>query len=206
MPKKTVFTIRELTPKLWPSLEALFGPNGACGGCWCMYWRIKPGEKYEDVKGPKAKRRFKSLVMKGKAHGLLAFAGDEPVGWCAIERREDLPRLDRAPSLRVGDAERVWSLPCFFIKAGWRRKGVAGALLREAEAVLIDRGAEIAEGYPTKPSTSDKIPAAWAWTGVPAMFESAGFQRADDRPRGKQRFRKQLVAPQKARRRAPRTT
>src|SRR5262249_3539120 len=115
--------IEELTPHRWPALERLFGPNGACGGCWCMYWRIRAGERYEEVKGAPAKRRFKSLVRKGKAHGLLAFVGDEPVGWCAFERRIELPRLDRAPSLRVDDANQVWSLPCFFIKAGWRGKG-----------------------------------------------------------------------------------
>ena len=157
-----------------------------------MFWRLERGEKYEDVKGPRAKRRFKALVMAGRAHGLLAFAGDEPVGWCAAERRVELPRLDRAPSLRVLDAERVWSLPCFFIKPGWRGKGVARALLAAAEKMLARRGAEIAEGYPAKPTASGKMPAAFAWTGVPAMFERAGFDRADARERGKIRYRKRL--------------
>jgi GNAT superfamily N-acetyltransferase len=185
--------IEELRPELWPALEKLFGPTGACGGCWCMFWRLAPGERYVDVKGPKAKRRFKSLVARGKAHGLLAFAGDEPVGWCAFERRVDLPRLDRAPSLRIDDAARVWSLPCFFVKARWRGKGVASALLRAAERALAQHGAEIAEGYPTKPTRSGKMPGAWAWTGVPKMFEAAGFARADARARGKQRYRKRLA-------------
>ena len=62
-----------------------------------MFWRIREGERYEDVKGPKAKRRFKALVRAGKAHGVLAFDGDEPVGWCAFERRVELPRLDDQP-------------------------------------------------------------------------------------------------------------
>jgi GNAT superfamily N-acetyltransferase len=182
--------IVELTPARWPDLERLFGDSGACGGCWCMWWRIERGERYEDVKGAPAKRRFKRLVATGAAHGLLAFAGDEPVGWCAFERRVELPRLDRAPSLRVVDAERVWSLPCFYIKSAWRGRGVASALLAAAERALAARGAEIAEAYPVKPSSSGKIPGPWAWTGVPAMFEKAGFARVDDRPRGKQRWRK----------------
>jgi GNAT superfamily N-acetyltransferase len=186
-------TIRELTPALWPALERLFGANGACGGCWCMFWRIGPGDKYDDVKGPRAKRRFKALVMQRRAHGLLAFAGDEAVGWCAFERRVELLRLDRAPSLRVADAARVWSLPCFFVKAGWRGKGVASALLQAAEAALRKHGAEIAEGYPSKPTRAGKVPAAWAYTGLPSMFEAAGFEHADDRTRGKQRYRKALA-------------
>src|SRR5262249_61493826 len=63
--------VKELTPALWPTVERLFGANGACGGCWCMYWRIAEGERYDDVKGPNAKRRFKALVARGDAHGLL---------------------------------------------------------------------------------------------------------------------------------------
>ena len=30
-----------LTPERWADLEELFGENGACGGCWCMWWRLK---------------------------------------------------------------------------------------------------------------------------------------------------------------------
>jgi GNAT superfamily N-acetyltransferase len=183
-----MITTRELTPKLWPALEELFGPNGACGGCWCMFWRLEQGERYADVKGPKAKRRFKALVAKGKAHGILAFDGSLPVGWCAFERRVDLPRLDRAPSLRVDDAERVWSLPCFYVKAGWRGKGVATALVAAAEKALAKRGAEIAEAYPTRASAGTA--AAWIYTGVPSMFEARGFARADEKTKGKQRWRK----------------
>jgi hypothetical protein len=58
--------VQELTPAVWPALERLFGPNGACGGCWCMYWRIREGERYEDVKGPTAKRRLKALAARGE--------------------------------------------------------------------------------------------------------------------------------------------
>jgi hypothetical protein len=43
--------IRELGPELWSSLEKLFGQNGACEGCWCMFGRIEDGERYQDVKG-----------------------------------------------------------------------------------------------------------------------------------------------------------
>jgi GNAT superfamily N-acetyltransferase len=185
-------TVEELTPAHWPAIERLFGPNGACGGCWCMYWRVEKGERFEDVKGAPAKRRFRALVTKGKAHGVLAFVEGEPVGWCSFERRVELPRLDRAPSLRVDDAARVWSVPCFFIKAGWRRRGVATALLRAAEQALAKRGAEIAEGYPAKPGKGGDMPGAFAWTGTPRIFEAAGFTQADDKEKGKLRYRKRL--------------
>ena len=184
---------RELEPSMWPDLEALFGATGACAGCWCMFWRLAEGERFDDVKGAPARRRFRKLVESGAAHGVLAYAGDEPVGWCAFERRVELAKLDRAPSLRVVDAERVWSLPCFFVKSGWRGRGVAQALLAAAERALRARGAEIAEAYPTKLAPgATKAAAAFIYTGVPAMFEKAGFEVAEARPRGKQRYRKAL--------------
>ena len=155
-----------------------------------MFWRLPKEERYDDVKGPAAKRRFKALVTSGKAHGILAFHEGEPIGWCAFERRVELLRLDRAPSLKVIDAERVWSLPCFFVKAGWRGKGVAQAMLLAAEKALARRGAEIAEGYPVR--AAERMASAFAYTGVTSMFEACGFAVAEARPKGKQRYRKVL--------------
>jgi GNAT superfamily N-acetyltransferase len=184
---------RELTPELWPALEALFGDKGACAGCWCMFWRLEAGERFDDVKGARAKRRFRALVEGGQAHGVLAFVDGVPVGWCAFERRVELARLDRAPSLRVDDAERVWSLPCFFVARGFRGQGVAQALLAAAEKALRAHGAKVAEAYPTlPPAGAAKLPAAFAYTGLPTMFERAGFTLAQARPKGRQRYRKRL--------------
>ena len=181
---------RDLTPPLWPELERLFGKNGACGGCWCMWWRIERGERWPEVKGAGARRRLRALVRSGRAHGVLAFAGGEPVGWCAYQRRVELPRLDRAPSLACRDAERVWSLPCFFVKAGWRGKGVARGLLGAALGQLRRRGAGVVEGYPVKPPRPGEwMPGAFVWTGTPGLFRAAGFRPAARRPRGRQRVR-----------------
>jgi hypothetical protein len=56
-------TIRPLTPDLWPSLEDLFGENGAVGGCWCMYWRIGRAMR----KKPRAENKaaFREIVERG---------------------------------------------------------------------------------------------------------------------------------------------
>ena len=185
-------TTKELTPRLWKDVETLFGPNGACAGCWCMFWRLPKGETYSSLGRKETKRRFKKLVTSGKAHGVLAYSGADPVGWCSFDKRTDYLALDRAPSLACDDAEKVWSLPCFFIKAGWRGKGVAKALLKAALAAMKKRGAKIVEAYPVKPASNGKIPAAFAYTGVPALFEPRGFELVQIKPRGKQRMRRAL--------------
>jgi GNAT superfamily N-acetyltransferase len=180
--------IRELTPELWPDFEKLFGPNGGCAGCWCMWWRVLEGERFMDIQGAEAKRRQKALVLAGESRGLLAFAGGEPVGWCAYGPRTGFAALMRSRTLACGDAEKVWSLPCFFVKAGWRGRGVARALLRAALSSLKRRGARIAEAYPVRPPSSN----ATAFTGTVPWLESEGFRILTDRPRGRQRARRTL--------------
>lgn len=184
---------RELRPNLWPEVEKLFGSNGACGGCWCMSWRNEKGDDWNKIKGPTAKARFKKLVTSGKAHGVLAFVGGEPVGWCSFDKRRDYPKLDRAPSLKCEDADQVWSVPCFFVHKNFRGKGVGTALLRHVLRALKKRGAEIVEGYPVKPYKFGKqIPHAFAWTGTLPMFAGAGFKPVGKKDVGKQRVRTEL--------------
>ncbi len=180
--------IRELTPELWPALQRLFGPNGACAGCWCMWWRVPEGERFKDIHGAEAKRRQKALVLAGKSRGLLAFADGEPVGWCAYGRRTDFAALARSRTLSCDDAEQVWSLPCFFIKSGWRGRGVARALLRAALASLRRQGARTAEAYPVRLPSSN----TGAFTGTVPWLESEGFRVLTSRPRGRQRARRTL--------------
>lgn len=183
--------LRVLTPARWPDLEALFGEKGACAGCWCMFWRLEKGERFEDVKGAKAKQRFKQLVARGEAQGMLAYdAGtDEPVGWLTFGPRRSFPKLDRAPSLQCDDADEVHALPCFFIRPGFRNQGVATALIHAVADHLKRQGATTLEGYPLK---GQKLAAAFAYTGTVPLFEKAGFRPVAPKPVGKQRMRRRL--------------
>jgi GNAT superfamily N-acetyltransferase len=182
---------KELVPSMWPDLEELFGANGACGGCWCMSWRAQKGENWAAMKGKEAKKRFKKLVSTGAAHGIIAYHDQSPVGWCSFDKREDYFKLDRAPSLKCEDSDKVWSIPCFFIKKEYRGQGVGRLLLDHAVKALKQRGAKIAEGYPVKPYNYGKaIPAAFAWTGTIPLFTKSGFKKIGNKDGGKQRVRK----------------
>src|SRR5438105_4200010 len=108
--------IHPLTTDRWPDLEQLFGPRGACAGCWCMWWR-QTGPEFAAHKGQPNKEAFKSIVEAGEEPGLLAYAGGEPVGWCAIAPRDAYKRLreGRLRILKAVDDQPVWSVTCFFI-------------------------------------------------------------------------------------------
>jgi GNAT superfamily N-acetyltransferase len=190
-----MLAVKPLTPSRWKDVERLFGEKGACAGCWCMFWRLEKGERFDDVKGATAKRRFKALVQQGQAPGLLAYLAGRPVGWLALGPRRSFPRLDRAPSLACNDADEVHSVPCFFVAADARGKKVATALLNAAVLTLKKQGARILEGYPVKPPRpNEKIPAAFAYTGTLPLFEQAGFRATVRRPKGRQRVRLDLSA------------
>ncbi len=177
--------IRPLTRADWPQIERLFGPRGACGGCWCMHWRIRGAKAWEAAKGDPNRRAFRRLVERGEVQGVLAFAGDEAVGWCAVGPKAGLEKLAASGVLRTETEREPWAVSCFYIPAAWRGRGVATALLRGAVALARQRGAPLVEGYPVPPRKG-LVPAAFAWTGVPALFERAGFQalpgRAGVRP------------------------
>lgn len=186
---------RVLTRDLWPAFEALFEANGGvAGGCWCVWWRLGRGERFADLKGRRAKRRIRELIRAGQANGVLAFVGGIPVGWCAFDRRVDLAKLDRAPSLACDDAPGVWSIPCFFVDRRHRRQGVARALLRAALDELRRRGAGVVEGYPVRPGKDGaRVSAVSAFTGTTGLFRSEGFHIVASRPAGRQRARKSLA-------------
>jgi GNAT superfamily N-acetyltransferase len=187
-------SIKELNPNLWRDLEELFGKKGACGGCWCMYCRIDKGEKWPEVKGAEAKRRLKTMVQNGTVRGLLAYAGDEAIGWCTFGERTDFSWLNRARTLKCDDADRVYSIPCFYIKNRYRKKGVATELLKAAVRLLKAEGQTILEGYPVKPTKpgNKNIPGAFAWTGTIPLFEKQGFVLAGSPLTSKLRYRKAL--------------
>lgn len=173
-----------LTPDRWPDLEKLFGPNGACAGCWCMWPRLKRAD-YVKGKGTGNRNRLKKIALSGEVAGLLLYDGKEGVGWCAVAPREKYPRIERSRNLKPVDDAEVWSIPCFFVAKSHRRQGVTAKLLEAAAAYAKKHGARIVEGYPVDPGR-ESVPDAAAWWGFAATFENAGFaevaRRAPARP------------------------
>ncbi|MCC6159046.1 MAG: GNAT family N-acetyltransferase [Deltaproteobacteria bacterium] len=171
------FTFRELTPRDWPDIEALFGPRGACGGCWCMWWRVERGGKLrEATKGAPAKATFRELVESGRVRGILAFEGDVPVGWCSFGPRPSFPRLETVKAYRRDDGAAGWCVNCFFIAKDRRGRGVAGGLLDAAIAAARRAGAPWLEAYPVVSKPGATVPAVFAFMGPETLFDTRGFR------------------------------
>jgi len=165
-------------------ITKLFGTNGACGGCWCMHWRVeKGGAAWAACKGEPNRRAFLKLLRQGHAQGALAFAEDKPVGWCNFGPRAEFLRLQRSRVLSYKVAPDSWSINCFFIAPGWRKRGIAGALLATAIETAFERGARVLEAYPTPQKAGQTLVAAFAWTGTRSLFAKAGFKPSPDNAR-----------------------
>jgi len=173
-------TILPLTSSLWPAFEDLFDTTGPCARCWCMYWRV--GSAYLNRPPAKNKAEFREVVRHGPPPGLLAFDDARAVGWCQLTPRAALPGLDKTWRLKRVDEAPVWSLSCFYIRKGYRKRGVTSALIEAALEAARRAGAPALEAYPLDadltPSTSS--------TGYVSTFARAGFkvvaQHAPERP------------------------
>lgn len=173
-----------LTPERWNDFETLFGSRGACGGCWCMWWRIMRSV-FEKQKGEANRQAMKDLVHTGQIPGIIAYVADVPAAWCAVEPREIFPVLANSRILKPLDDQPVWSIVCFFVDKNYRNAGLSVLLIQATIRYVKKQGGGIVEGYPVEPK-KDKMPSVFAWTGFSSAFIKAGFsevaRRSETRP------------------------
>jgi GNAT superfamily N-acetyltransferase len=161
------------TAQRWDDLAALFG-RGVVKNCGCMWFRQSPAATKAGWDNGGNLAELCELVHGGREPGLLAYDGDTAVGWVSVGPREDfLPRLTVSRDLKPAPGEGVWSVLCFWVKAGHRRQGLAGELLRAAVGYAREHGAAAVEGAPVEPG--GRISSNSVYTGTTTMFAAAGF-------------------------------
>jgi GNAT superfamily N-acetyltransferase len=172
--------VAPLSAERWDDLVALFGPKGAYGGCWCMFFRRpKPAWSAGCRENGRGNRQaLLALAKAGPAPGLLAYVGKEVAGWCALAPRLDYVRLATSRTLQPADPataadHAVWAVTCFYVARAHRGQGVTVALLDAAAKFARRHGAHALEGYPNDPKA--RWPDAFAYHGTVSAFRKAGF-------------------------------
>jgi GNAT superfamily N-acetyltransferase len=171
-------TFEPLTKFNWNKFVRLFGDKGACGNCWCMYYRLSQSGFREGKTENGNKEAMKKIIWDNKPAGILGIYEGEAIAWCAFAPREDFIRLDKSRVHKRIDSKKVWSIPCFFIDKNVRRNGVSVELLKGVIKYAETHGIEIIEAYPTIP-TQEKLPDSFVWVGLYKSFERAGFEIVD---------------------------
>ncbi|HEY7705396.1 MAG TPA: GNAT family N-acetyltransferase [Acidimicrobiia bacterium] len=167
------------TSDRWPDIIQLFEGHGPLG-CWCQYWRRSSSDYRKGGPGS-GEASLESEVEKGPPPGLIGYLDGEPAGWLGFWPRERLERLVRSRTIPKVDEVPVWSIVCFQIRVGFRRKGVAEGLLHGAVEHARSVGVPALEAYPIDPE-GQRVDVAFGYVGFTSMFERAGFARVLETP------------------------
>ena len=188
--QKGEIEIHSVDKSHWSDFEKLFGDNGACGGCWCMAWRLYKKD-FDINQGNGNKMLMKSLFEDNAINGLIAYNGQEPIAWCSVAPREEFVRLEKSRVFGRIDDMPVWSISCMFIRKDFRMSGISTILADAACRFSKAKGASMIESYPITPY-SRKDPDAFLWTGTISSYEKAGFYMAAKRSEWKCVMRREL--------------
>lgn len=186
--------VHPLLADRWDDLADLFGPRGGGHSCWCMTWRL-PNRDYACNGNDENREAFRRLVASDTPTGLLGYLDRQAVAWCSVSPRPTLRRVVRSTALRIDDPEDagVWAVTCFFMRAGFRRRGLMGEMLDAAIAHAAESGAARLEAYPMLPrSPKDR---GDVYTGPVEIYERAGFQRAGDATTGRRVVMRRALTP-----------
>ena len=153
-------------------VRALVGPKSPeANVCWCLSYRIGSKENLA-LKGTDRGDKVAELMRQGPP-GVLAYDGDEVVGWAAVHPRAELP-FAKSGKIPHVDALPVWSVWCIRVRPGHRGRGLSHALLRGAVEFARASGAPAIEGYPVD-NGGRKVDLTMAYVGTRSLFENAGF-------------------------------
>ncbi|MAY63830.1 MAG: GNAT family N-acetyltransferase [Rhizobiales bacterium] len=180
--------IRAATPENWSAFEELFGPKGACYGCWCTYFLLSP--KQRQAMSADEKREVMRVDMaKDLPPGLIAFENGVPVGWVRVGPRADVPRWNgertcSRPLDGENSSDRAsWAVSCFFIRSNRRGSGLTHALVAAAIEFARSNGAERLDAAPIRKAKQSK--SVGLFVGPFNAFEKAGFAVIAERKEGR---------------------
>jgi GNAT superfamily N-acetyltransferase len=164
------------TAERWPDVEEILAATAR--ECHCMYWRLASGD-YSRSSPEGRSAGLRAWADDGVPPGVIAYADGTPVGWCGIGPRARMERLVRSRTIRPVDDLPVWSIVCFAVRVGFRRRGVSRALLGGAVEVARDAGAPAVEAYAVDPG-GRRVDVAFGYVGFTSVFEAAGFRRVEE--------------------------
>lgn len=169
----------------WADIQAVFGARGTAAICQCQRYKLAPKESFGSFPAEERALRLRDQTNAGEptaatTTGLVAYLDDDPVGWCALEPRpayEGLLRVYRTPwDGRTEDKsdDSIWAVTCVFVRAGFRKRGIAYELARAAVDFARARGARALEAYPMR-TEAGQITWDEIHVGAQSIFAAAGM-------------------------------
>lgn len=171
-------SVQPATLDRFDDVATMVGPkNPSSSVCWCLSHRID-AKTNQRLVGPARGEYVRDLCARDVSPGVLAYDGDEVVGWAAVAPRAELP-FARSRKIPHVDDLPVWSAWCIRVRPGHRGKGISHQLLAGAVEYARSLGAPAIEGYPVDNGDA-KVDLTMAYVGTRRVFERAGFVKAAD--------------------------
>jgi GNAT superfamily N-acetyltransferase len=159
-------------------VKTMLGPKRTDANvCWCLSYRL-PSKDNASLRGEDRGALVETLCGQDPPPGVLAYDGDEVVGWAAVHPRADTA-FARSRKIPHVDDVNVWSAWCIRVRPGHRGKGISHHLLAGAVDLARRHGAPAIEGYPVD-NEGQKVDLTMAYVGTRKLFEQAGFTKAAD--------------------------
>lgn len=167
--------VRPVTAATYPDFVRLFEARGSPHYCWCAPYRFRDAQTLDAAA---KKKRMHELVAKRTPIGVIAYHGQNPIGWCSVAPRESYVKLERSRTMpRVTpESTPTWVILCFFVVRSERGNGVTARLLEGAVAYARSKGARVVEGYPF-----DTAKVSSTHRGHSKLFREARFERSGRR-------------------------
>jgi GNAT superfamily N-acetyltransferase len=174
--------VRPATPDRWGDLVRVFGRRGEDPSwCWCQTF-LAPAADTAAAREPAPDNRGalrREIAQATLPPGLIAYAGDHPVGWARVGPRSGFPGVscNRALAKVLTEDPGAWWVTCFAVDSHYRRSGVGSALLKAAVVFAREHGATAVEGHPVDVAalSAARVNGSAIYTGTMAMFSAAGF-------------------------------
>lgn len=158
-----------VTARCAADLAAFSRRHGKFGYCSCMRWRLTSAQ-FRSLRREGREAALSELASAGRPAGVLAYEGEEAVGWCSIAPRESYAALLASRVIPQLPGEDVWSVVCFFLAPQARGRGLLPPLLEAACAYAVRSGARVIEAYPWPGGAS------YRYMGTRDLYLSAGFR------------------------------
>ena len=161
-------------------LATLFEGSRNTRNCWCTAFCTSRVQFAAGWLTGGNRARFESMTAHSvEPVGILASISGEPVGWSACGPRSRYITSVEGRGKLLGDRdrdedERVWFLPCLFVRNDFRGQGVTYALVRAAVELARSKGAQAIEGWPVSGPDNHS---AETFVGREKVFEAVGFRR-----------------------------
>lgn len=190
-PMKAPITAEQLTivpanEASWADLVAVFGTTDYACRCLCQRFKVV-GWFWRDTTKEERAAMLQAQTACGDPNaaatsGLVAYVGDEPAAWVAVEPRTAYPKLRTSRITWKGrdedkDDDGIWAVTCLVVRKSYRGRGLTYPLARATIDFARERGARALEAYPMITVPGKEITWGEMHVGARQVFEDAGFEQ-----------------------------